>query len=42
MSTPKKLAEKDAEMISNYSVKNYFKYIFATISGKGQGDRVRD
>ncbi len=40
MSTPKKLAEKDAEMIANYSLENYFKYIFATVGGKGQGDRV--
>ncbi len=41
MSTPKKLAESDAEMIANYNTKNYFKYIFATVSGKGQGDRVQ-
>ncbi len=40
MSTPKKLAEKDAEMIRNYNISNYFRYIFATVSGKGQGDRV--
>ena len=41
MSMPKLLAKKDAEMISTMSVPNYFKYIFFTISGKGQGDRVR-
>ncbi len=41
MSTPKKLAEKDAEMIANYNIKDYFKYIFMTVGGKGQGDRVR-
>lgn len=40
MSTPQKLAEKDAEMIANYNLDNYFKYIFATLRGKGQGDRV--
>ncbi len=40
MSTPKKLAEKDAEMIKQYSLINYFKYIFATIGGKGRGDRI--
>ncbi len=40
MSTPKKLAEKDAEMIKQYSLINYFKYIFSTIGGKGQGDRI--
>lgn len=41
MSTPKLLAEKDAEMIENLNIINYFKYIFLTISGKGQGDRVK-
>ena len=41
MSTPKLLAEKDAEMIKNLNIANYFKYIFLTISGKGQGDRVK-
>lgn len=41
MSTPKLLAKTDAEMISTMSVTNYFKYIFLTVSGKGQGDRVR-
>ncbi len=40
MSTPIKLAEKDAEMIMNYNLINYFKYILATVVGKGQGDRV--
>ena len=41
MSTPKLLSETDAEMISTLSIANYFKYIFLTIAGKGQGDRVR-
>ncbi len=41
MSTPKKLAESDAEMIANYNIKDYFKYIFMTVGGKGQGDRVK-
>lgn len=40
MSTPELLARTDAEMISTISVPNYFKYIFLTISGKGQGDRI--
>lgn len=40
MSTPEKLAEKDAEMLSSLNLYTYFKYIFATISGKGQGDRI--
>jgi len=41
MSTPVKLAEKDAEMIQNLSLSDYFKYIFATVGGKGQGDRIQ-
>lgn len=41
MSTPKLLAEKDAEMIASLSIAKYFKYIFLTVSGKGQGDRVK-
>ena len=41
MSTPELLAKTDAEMISTISVANYFKYIFLTVAGKGQGDRVR-
>lgn len=41
MSTPKKLAVKDAEMIATMNLSNYFKYIFGTVGGKGQGDRVK-
>lgn len=41
MSTPKELAEKDAEMLRNLTVMDYFKYILATVTGKGQGDRIR-
>ena len=41
MSTPGLLAKTDAEMILIMSVVNYFKYIFLTVVGKGQGDRVR-
>lgn len=41
MSTPKKLAEKDAEMIGTLNFSNYIKYILATVTGSGQGDRVR-
>lgn len=40
MSTPKELAIKDTEMLSKLTILDYFKYIFATIFGKGQGDRV--
>lgn len=41
MSTPKKLAELDAQMYENLDLKRYFQYIFATLSGKGQGDRIQ-
>ena len=41
MSTPELLAETDAQMIRDMSVKNYLKFIFLTISGKGAGDRVK-
>lgn len=41
MSTPALLAETDAKMIASLSVKDYFKYIFMTVLGKGAGDRVR-
>ena len=41
MSTPELLAETDAEMIRAMSLKNYFKYIFMTVAGKGSGDRVK-
>jgi len=40
MSTPRKLAAMDAEMLQNLTISDYFKYIFATVAGKGQGDRV--
>ena len=41
MSTPALLAKTDREMIDTLSVSNYFKYILATVSGKGSGDRVK-
>jgi lipopolysaccharide/colanic/teichoic acid biosynthesis glycosyltransferase len=41
MSTPALLAKTDREMIDSLSVSNYFRYILATISGKGGGDRVK-
>jgi len=40
MSTPDSLARTDRQMIEEYSLKNYFKYILITICGKGYGDRV--
>jgi lipopolysaccharide/colanic/teichoic acid biosynthesis glycosyltransferase len=41
MSTPKELAISDQKMIESYNIKTYFYYIFATISGKGKGDRIK-
>ena len=41
MSTPEKLAESDAKMIAEMNLKNYFRYIFLTVAGKGSGDRVK-
>ena len=41
MSTPEKLAESDARMIANMSIRNYFRYIIMTALGKGSGDRIR-
>ncbi len=40
MSTPKLLAETDAQMASNFTLYLYFKYIILTIFGKGFGDRI--
>ncbi len=41
MSTPELLAQTDARMIANMSLRNYFKYIFLAIIGKGGGDRIK-
>jgi|SRR5690554_5950194 len=41
MSTPELLAKTDAEMISELSLSHYVKYLVQTLTGKGQGDRVR-
>lgn len=41
MSTPVLLAETDAKMIRDMSLKNYFIYIIKTITGSGSGDRVK-
>ena len=38
MSTPKLLAETDNKMISNLTIKDYFKYIIITATGSGAGD----
>lgn len=41
MSTPVLLADTDARMLASMSLSNYFRYIFMTVLGRGQGDRVR-
>jgi O-antigen biosynthesis protein WbqP len=41
MSTPELLAKIDAKMISELNLKNYFKFILQTVTGKGRGDRVK-
>ena len=40
MSTPELLAETDARMLGSLKIKDYFGYIFMTISGRGMGDRI--
>lgn len=40
MSTPDLLARTDAQMIASMKLSSYFRYIFLTVRGKGQGDRV--
>lgn len=41
MSTPKLLAETDAQMLKSLTLRAYFKYILQTVAGKGSGDRVK-
>jgi len=41
MSTPKKLAMEDSKMVGNLKVSDYFKYVLMTVTGSGQGDKVR-
>ena len=41
MSRPELLAKTDAEMLVDFSVIKYFKYIFLTLLGKGLGDQIR-
>jgi lipopolysaccharide/colanic/teichoic acid biosynthesis glycosyltransferase len=41
MSTPVLLAETDAKMIQQMSLKNYFAYIIKTVTGSGSGDRIK-
>jgi lipopolysaccharide/colanic/teichoic acid biosynthesis glycosyltransferase len=41
MSTPRLLAETDAQMLEALNIKSYFKYIIQTLAGSGRGDRIR-
>lgn len=40
MSNPQLLAETDQKMIATLNIRNYFRYIVMTVSGKGGGDRI--
>ncbi|WP_166424744.1 sugar transferase [Paraglaciecola sp. 20A4] len=40
MSVPILLADTDAKMLQNLTLRTYFKYILLTLLGKGAGDRV--
>lgn len=41
MSTPALLAKTDKKMIDNLVLKNYFMYIFMTVTGSGSGDAIK-
>ena len=41
MSTPELLAQTDAQMLRELTVRSYFKYIFLTVLGKGTGDGIK-
>ena len=41
MSMPKILAETDANMLKEMTIKKYFLYIIQTVLGKGAGDKVK-
>jgi lipopolysaccharide/colanic/teichoic acid biosynthesis glycosyltransferase len=41
MSTPKLLAETDAQMLKGLDLAAYFTYIIRTVTGAGRGDRIR-
>lgn len=42
MSNPRLLAEIDAKMLQELTLKSYFRYMLLTALGKGSGDRVQD
>ena len=41
MSTPNKLAIEDSQMVGNLTLASYLKYVLMTVTGSGQGDKVR-
>lgn len=41
MSTPRRLAEADAQMLQDLGLAAYFTYIIKTVNGAGRGDRIR-
>jgi O-antigen biosynthesis protein WbqP len=41
MSTPELLAVTDAQMLASLTLRDYFRFIFLTVLGRGSGDRVR-
>jgi len=41
MSTPKLLAETDAKMNAQLTLRHYFFFLLQTVTGKGMGDRVK-
>ncbi|CDS95243.1 sugar transferase [Vibrio coralliirubri] len=41
MSTPELLAKTDKQMIDTLTLKDYFKYILMTATGRGSGDAVK-
>ena len=41
MSNPDLLVKVELEMIRNFSIRNYFYFLFKTFIGSGQGDRVK-
>ncbi|MFP4245441.1 MAG: sugar transferase, partial [Ectothiorhodospira sp.] len=42
MSDPARLAEVDEQMVKHQTLRDYFRYLFLTATGKGAGDRVRE
>jgi len=40
MSTPQRLAETDAAMLRSFGLRSYFRYLWQTVMGHGQGDAL--